>query len=55
VLVNDLNAMNYYYNNDVEYGVYEAHTKESIDAVCLMLQKMQAFCNERQIKYINLN
>ena len=57
VLVNNLKAMNDYYNNDIEYGVYEAHTKENIDAVCIciMLEKMQAFCNERQIKHINLN
>ena len=54
VLVNDLEAMDDYYNN-VEYNVCEAHTKENIDAVCLMLEKIQAFCNTRQIKYINLN
>ena len=54
VLVNNLKAMDDYYNN-VEYDDYEAYTKENIDAVCLMLEKIQAFCNTRQIKYINLN
>lgn len=55
VLVNNLDAMNDYYSNDVEYGVHEAQTKENIDAVCVMLDEMFEFCNKRQIKYINLN
>ena len=53
VLVNNLKALDEYYNQ-VEYDE-EHYTKENIDAVCIMLEKMQAFCNERQIKYINLN
>ena len=43
------------YDNNAEYGIYEAWTKENIDAVCVMLDEMFEFCNKRQIKYINLN
>jgi hypothetical protein len=53
VLVNNLNAMNDYYNN-VEWDG-ERYTKENIDAVCKMLETMFEFCQKRQIKYINLN
>ena len=54
VLVNNLNFMSEEYDN-AEYGIYEAWTKENIDAVCIMLDEMFEFCNKRQIKYINLN
>jgi hypothetical protein len=55
VLVNNLRFMSEEYDNNAEYGIYEAWTKESIDAVCKMLDAMFEFCNKRQIKYINLN
>ena len=55
VLVNNLRFMSEEYDNNAEYGIYEAWTKENIDAVCVMLDEMFEFCNKRQIKYINLN
>ena len=55
VLVNNLNFMSEEYDNNAEYGIYEAWTSENIDAVCVMLDEMFEFCNKRQIKYINLN
>jgi hypothetical protein len=55
VLVNNLRFMSEEYDNNAEYGIYEAWTKENIDAVCVMLDAMFEFCNKRQIKYINLN